>query len=149
MSLQKLVPELYCSDWQRSLHFYTALLGFRVEYARPEARFAYLSLDGAELMIEQTITAERTFVAAELVPPFGRGINLQIAIANIDPLYNRVSATDTRIFLALEEKWYRKGEKEFGNRQFVVMDPDGYLLRFAQDIGSRHLSPESLLPSLP
>jgi hypothetical protein len=26
---------------------------------------------------------------------------------------------------------------EAGNRQFVVTDPDGYLLRFYEDMGSR------------
>ena len=29
-----------------------------------------------------------------------------------------------------EESWYRRGSEENGNRQFVVADPDGYLLRF-------------------
>jgi catechol 2,3-dioxygenase-like lactoylglutathione lyase family enzyme len=47
----RLVPELYCSDFDRTLHFYTDLLGFTVLYARPEERFAYLEREGAELMI--------------------------------------------------------------------------------------------------
>lgn len=36
-----------------------------------------------------------------------------------------------------EERWYRQGEEEFGNRQFVLIDPDGYLLRFFTDLGRR------------
>ncbi|WP_244876994.1 VOC family protein [Acidocella facilis] len=36
-----------------------------------------------------------------------------------------------------EEAWYRAGEVEVGQRQFLVMDPDGYLLRLAEDIGER------------
>jgi catechol 2,3-dioxygenase-like lactoylglutathione lyase family enzyme len=35
--------------------------------------------------------------------------------------------------LMLEEA----GGAGFGNRQFVVADPDGYLLRFFQDLGER------------
>ena len=35
------------------------------------------------------------------------------------------------------ERWYRKNGAEVGNRQFVVADPDGYLLRFFEDLGSR------------
>ena len=39
---------------------------------RPEERFAYFDLDGAELMLEQTLRPERTFVAAMLAYPFAR-----------------------------------------------------------------------------
>jgi hypothetical protein len=33
------------------------------------------------------------------------------------------------------------GEIEGCNHQFVVVDPDGYLLRFAQDLGERPVRP--------
>jgi hypothetical protein len=39
------------------------------------------------------------------------------------------------VFLALEDKWYRQNNRMVGNRQFIVQDPDGYLLRFFQDLG--------------
>ena len=51
--MAKLVPELYCSDFERSLRFYVEILGFRILYDRPEEKFAYLDREGAELMIEQ------------------------------------------------------------------------------------------------
>ncbi len=137
MISQEIVPELYCSDFPRSLFFYTEVLGFGVRYARQEDRFAYLDLNGATLMIEQTIEHARTLVAGDLDYPFGRGINLQISVDNADALYARAQAAGCRIFLPLEERWYRRHEEEVGNRQFVVMDPDGYLLRLAQDLGVR------------
>jgi hypothetical protein len=37
----------------------------------------------------------------------------------------------------MEEKWYRMNDSKVGNRQFIVLDPDGYLLRFVQDLGER------------
>ncbi len=43
----------------------------------------------------------------------------------------------TPTFLPLEEKWYRRDEVALGVRQFIVQDPDGYLLRLSQDIGTR------------
>ena len=140
MTSREIVPELYCSDFPRSLHFYTEVLGFGVRYARQEERFAYLDLGGAALMIEQTVEQARTLVAGDLDYPFGRGINLQITVADVDALYARVRAAEGRIFWPLEERWYRRREEEVGNRQFVVMDPDGYLLRFAQDLGARPLN---------
>jgi hypothetical protein len=37
----------------------------------------------------------------------------------------------------MEVKWYRTGDFLSCNRQFVVVDPDGYLLRFYTDLGKR------------
>lgn len=51
-----------------------------------------------------------------------------------------MKASGAEIFLPLEEKWYRLNEIEVGNRQFIVLDPDGYMLRFEQDLGNRPLS---------
>jgi hypothetical protein len=36
-----------------------------------------------------------------------------------------------------ETKWYRAGNHEVGVVQFLVQDPDGYLIRFQQSLGSR------------
>ena len=137
MTDQKNVPELYCSDFSRSLRFYTEVLGFSVRYSRQEDRFAWLDLNGAWLMIEQTVEDARTLIVGNLDYPFGRGINLQILIDDVDALYTRVRMAGSRILWPIEERWYRRHQEEVGNRQFVVMDPDGYLLRFAQDLGVR------------
>ena len=137
MSRPKIVPELLCSDFTQALRFYTDVLGFAVRYDRPDERFAYLDLGGAELMIEQTVERSRTFLAAEARYPFGRGVHLQIEIDDADALYARVQAAGSRIFLPIEDRWYQTGEtEESGDRQFVVVDPDGYLLRFWHDLGT-------------
>ena len=36
-----------------------------------------------------------------------------------------------------ETKWYRTGDVESGVAQFLVTDPDGYLLRFQSSLGKR------------
>jgi catechol 2,3-dioxygenase-like lactoylglutathione lyase family enzyme len=144
MAHARLVPELICADFARSLicadfarslAFYTELLGFTVRYARPEERFAYLDRDGAELMIEQSVG--RAFLAAPLDYPYGRGVNFQIEVADVAELYARVGDAGCPISLPLEERWYRRDDDEVGNRQFIVLDPDGYMLRFFQDLGAR------------
>ncbi len=135
MDLAKLVPELYVSDIEASLAFYVGLLGFEVMFERPEERFAYLTRAGAEIMMEQP--AGRTWLTGPLEAPFGRGISLQIAAADVDTLYASVQAAGATVFLAMEEKWYRTGDVESCSRQFIVQDPDGYLLRFYKDLGTR------------
>lgn len=39
----------------------------------------------------------------------------------------------------LEEKWYRQNDKLLGEKNFLVMDPDGYLLRFIEDLGEKEI----------
>ena len=143
MQLAKLVPELQCSDFENSLKFYTQVVGFSVLFSRPEERFAYLERGHAQIMIEQP--TGRTFLAAELEHPYGRGVNLMIEVAAVNDLHSAVQLSGARIYLPIEDKWYRVNDKLLGNRQFVVMDPDGYLLRFFQDLGERPLesTPES------
>ena len=133
-----LVPELAVSDWERSCHFYVTVLGFSVAYDRPEDGFSYLTLGDVELMIDQ-IGLGRDFDDGHLPReyPFGRGVNLQIRVDDIDALARRVAEHGHAFYLPLENRWYRKGDIETGNRQFVVPDPDGYLLRFYQDLGER------------
>lgn len=135
-----LVPELICSDLDKSLDFYVGLIGFRILYARPEDRFAYLDRDGAELMLEQPHGHDRLWPRAPLEPPFGRGLNLQIGVEDVDTLHAAVVRADLPIFLPLEERWYRRDNIEIGVRQFVVEDPDGYLIRLQQDLATRPLT---------
>lgn len=43
--MPRLVPELDVANLERSLAFYVDLLGFTASFARPEEKFAYLTLD--------------------------------------------------------------------------------------------------------
>ena len=114
-----------------------------------ESRFAYLGLDGAELMLQDASGPGRRFRTAPLQHPFGRGINLQIAVPNVDETLEAVHAAGIEPVIEIEERWYdvdvvtpsgrwsERGVMVAGNRQFVVADPDGYLLRCYTSLGSR------------
>jgi lactoylglutathione lyase len=132
-----LVPELIVSDLERSLDFYRGLLGFKILYARPKERFAYLDRNGAELMLEQPHARDRLWPRAELVAPFGRGVNFEIHVDDVDVVHKAVRDAGFALFLPLEEKWYGRDGQELGVRQFAVQDPDGYLIRLSQAIGTR------------
>lgn len=130
----KLVPELNVDNLERSLAFYVGLAGFNIRYQRPEDRFAYLERDGVELMMEETFGPGRRWHPAPLEHPYGRGLNFQIEVDNVAALHARLRDAGHSFILDLEEKWYRVGEGNEGQRQFVVADPDGYLLRFCEAI---------------
>ncbi len=139
MKSNSLVPELSISDFEKSIEFYTEILGFSIEYQRTEEGFAYLSLGEAQIMIDQ-IGKTRTWKTGEFEHPLGRGINFQIKVVeNIDFLLERLSRNNIELFMEPEEKWYRKEDYQVGNKQFLVQDPDGYLLKFFEDLGRREL----------
>ena len=135
-----LVPELNCQNVQASLLFYTTVLGFRIRYDRPDKGFYFLERQGAEIMIEQL--GESSWLAAPAEPPLGRGMNLQISTTDLASLYETCKSASAVIFRDWEEAWYRAGDHYVGQVQFIVQDPDGYLLRFQQGLG-RDKDPKS------
>ena len=137
MEWRSLVPELVASDFDASLRFYGSILGFVVKYRRNDPSFAYLEFEGSQIMIEEL--RQDSWVLGELARPFGRGINLQIECADVEDLRSRVSSAGISVFRELEDAWYKAGSSLVGQRQFLVADPDGYLLRFCQVLGERSL----------
>jgi catechol 2,3-dioxygenase-like lactoylglutathione lyase family enzyme len=134
-----LTPELSVTDLRASLEFYVGTLGFAVVYQRQEEGFAFLRLGAAELMLDQ-IGVGRDWQTGGLEKPFGRGINFQILVDSLEPILKNLADHRIPLFMNLEERWYRRDALEVGNRQFLVQDPDGYLLRFYEDLGQRRLN---------
>jgi catechol 2,3-dioxygenase-like lactoylglutathione lyase family enzyme len=135
------VPEFAVADLNRSISFYCDACGFIIRYARPEDGFVFIELGNAQIMLEE-ITAD-AWLTGPLEPPFGRGMNLQIEIPDVALLYHRLLASGARMFRMIETKWYRQDGIEHGQTQFLIQDPDGYLLRFMQDLGQRPANPSN------
>jgi len=137
----KLVPEIAVSDLATSLRFWRDLIGFRVLYGRLEEGFAYLDLDGAQIMLDQRDQGppERRGIweTGPMEHPFGRGVNFEVQVTHLDATQTRLESAGVRIYFGPETRWYRVGTVEIGVRQFLVQDPDGYLVRLQQKIGER------------
>ncbi len=142
--INALVPEFSVSDWRASVGFYCRLLGFSVAYDRPEQGFAFLSLGEAQLMLDQ-IGLGRDSDNMPRERPFGLGLNVQIKVDALVPILSRLHEAGVPLFLAPEERWYRSGQQEFGQCQFVVADPDGYLLRLFEPLGARPAAGRALV----
>ena len=140
----KLVPELTVNNLETSLRFWRDLLGFVVRYSRPEEGFAFLDLDGAEIMLDQRGSGppERRHIweTGPMEYPFGRGINFEIQCYDFALVLDRLRAADIEPYFGPEERWYRVDDREVGVRQVLVQDPDGYLVRLQKDIGERALA---------
>lgn len=136
MEWASLVPELLVTDYEQSFSFYVETLGFTVEYTREDPLFAYLSVEGSQLMIEER-TGSEWWVTSEMDYPYGRGMNFQINVDSIDGYASRLTDDGYQLFEGVREQWYQVDDVEHGNREFLVRDPDGYLLRFMEQIGTR------------
>ena len=135
MYFNKIIPELSVTNLEKSLSFYKTV-GFKIEYERPENKFVFLSMGEIQLMIQE-ISENDKWDIAPLSYPFGNGINFQLEVNSVEYIYNSLKKENYKITFEIEENWYRQDNKLLGNKEFLVQDPDGYLLRFSEDLGEK------------
>lgn len=128
MKFNSMIPELTVSDINQTKDFYINKLGFNLEYEREDEQFVFLSYNESQFMFEQIHQTD--WNTGELEYPFGQGINFSIGALNVYDLYQKVVACDIKLFRQLQEAIYKCGNEEITEVQFLIQDPDGYLLRF-------------------
>lgn len=71
--------------------------------------------------------------------PFGRGMNFEIDTPDLLILIDSLEKHNYPLNESLKECWRNVGVKGkvYGSKEFRVNDPDGYLLRFSQDLGEK------------
>ena len=126
MKFNKLIPELSVTDINKSKEFYLKL-GFKVLYERLENNFCFVELDGNQIMLEQI---NDNWNVAPLERPFGRGINISMSIDNVEESYSKIVEDNIFIYKDLETHSYRVDDQVYDDKEFLIQDPDGYLLRF-------------------
>ena len=134
MKWNQMIPEFDVFNLDETLHFYVDLIGFKVAYDRPEDKFAFLELEDVQFMVQEIDKENLKWDTGELKYPLGVGINFQIDVKNIDEIYNRLKEDNYKIFVEMEDHYYRKDDEMLGEREFLVQDPNGFVLRFAKDI---------------
>ena len=135
ISWNKLIPEFSVTNLENSLDFYKTI-GFKIKYERPENKFVFISLGNIQIMLQEITTNDKWSISP-LTYPFGNGINFQIEVDNVNFIYENLKKKNYKITFEIEENWYRQDEKLLGNKEFLVQDPDGYLLRFSEDLGEK------------
>lgn len=83
------------------------------------------------MMLEQVNDHWNT---GELKYPYGRGINFQIEIQNIENLINRLKDRDVALFREVFVSNYKINDVLIVEKEILLQDPDGYLLRFSETI---------------
>ncbi len=126
MKFNSLIPELSVSNIDKSKKFYSKL-GFEIKYERTNDKFCFLELEDNQIMIEEI---NNNWNTGELEYPFGRGINISMSVNDVDSLYKKVKDNNLKIFLDLETHEYEVNGEIYYDKEFLIQDLDGYLLRF-------------------
>lgn len=133
MKFLPILAEFLVSDFEKSINFYVNIIGFKVEYTRKDPNFAFLSYLDSQIMIQELRDGERENEKLEY--PFGRGINFQIETKNVTKIIDSMAKNIYPLKRGIKDSWYKNGKTSYGCREILVMDPDGYLLRFSEDLG--------------
>ncbi len=115
---------LVCKDLEKAVKFYKEELGFRVVSEASEKDFVTLEFAENSIMLEK----DKLFKDAvpELKEEFeknkpGVGVTIFIHVDDADRRYRDIKAKNVEIFGEI-------ATKPWGAREFVIKDPEGYLL---------------------
>jgi len=125
--MKNVVLELMVDDIQKSVSFYTDILGFEREFEVSEENLTFVSIVKDEIHI--SFFKREEFVKE--VPKFkdmrlGGSFVLNIEIDDIQSLYDSVKEKVTII-----KELY---QTDYGTLEFTMEDSDGYVLLFKQNI---------------
>lgn len=131
MKFNSLIPELAVTNIEKSKEFYSKVLGFKLKYERKQDKFAFMAYYNSQIMLEEI---NHNWDVGKLTKPFGRGINFQIQTNDIELISQRLKDSNVKIYKDIFMSKYKVEKTNYIEKELLVQDPDGYLLRFQQTI---------------
>lgn len=127
--LESLTPNIMVENVNATIKFYEEFLGFKKVMSVPEEgdfAWAMIARDGVSLMLQQraSIVSEYPKFAEQ---PVGGTLIFYIAVKGIDGVYTSLLKLPITIYIELHQTFY-------GRKEFTIMDCNGYLLTFAEDV---------------
>ncbi len=113
-------PELFVPDVEEAVRFYTEKLGFTLQRAEGST-FAIVRLGEAMIMLMHD--AYYTGPKRELENR-GAGLDIRVVVPDADAMYERAKAAGMPVMHDI-------ADRDYGLRDFIVRDPNGFRLRFA------------------
>lgn len=123
-----MAPELFVPDVDEAVRFYTEVFGFsllRAESTAGRSTFAIVRLGGAMIMFmhQDYYTGPK-----EELQLRGAGLDIRVMVADVDAMYRRAKAAGLPLMHDI-------ADRDYGLRDFIVRDPNGFRLRFASLLG--------------
>jgi lactoylglutathione lyase len=117
--------ELFVADRDKSVDFYTSVLGFEVN--RLEESYASLTCGYVTLGLGRQAELPESgdgpgFTQERLARETGAGVEIVLETPDLDALYERVRRSGYPLAAPMQDR-------PWGLRDFRVADPDGYYLR--------------------
>lgn len=128
MNFNKITPNLIVADIEASLRFYSDVLGFTVSQTVPDKApfiFIWMKRDDAELFLNQQQKPQPGHPDPLSGRQLGGTLSMYMPMKGIQDLLKRVEEHGVKIVIPLHKEFY-------GMTEFAVLDPDGYLLIFAE-----------------
>jgi len=112
-SVEQLVVEIFVRNAERSKNFYQQL-GFQI--AEDRGTFVVLTWEGHELFLDER---------PDLPLPAGNvpQANVRVMVADVNAYWQRASAMNATVLAPI-------ADREYGLRDFTILDPDGFGIRF-------------------
>jgi lactoylglutathione lyase len=124
MQYQKITANLMVRDADASLKFYLDVLGLKRQITVPDQPpFVFVAVGSQAI----EIFLNKAEPASKAKPG---GISLYVELKGLDQLLTRVQQHNFNLAIAPNETFY-------GMREFAVLDPDGYLIIFAERIAKK------------
>src|SRR6185295_18233403 len=121
--LKSVMPALQVAEMHRAVQFYTHYLGFSVAWRSPGDG------GGENCMLAAGPVSVLLSTSPHLgAPPHFTG-TIYFDVEDVEGLWDTVSP-------AADVVW-PIGDMEYGTREFGIRDPDGYVLAFAEQRGTR------------
>jgi len=124
--VKKLTPNLVVSNVEQSVAFYCDTLGFTLTQKVPDQSplvFATVQSGDVEIFLNAPEPAIAEYPAFKS-KPIGGTLTLFMEVEGIARLYEALAGRVT-VVMPLERKWY-------GVTEFAIVDPDGYVITFAE-----------------
>ncbi len=123
--LAPIAPELFVPDVDAAVDFYVETLGYTLLRKEGEpATFAIGHINGATIMF----MSDRWYAGPRSeLDGRGSGLDIRVMVPDVDEYLDRVQRAGLQVMHPI-------GDREYGLRDFIVRDPNGFRLRFASPL---------------
>ena len=120
-NFQQVTPFLHVADLQKALDFFTGILGFHVPFRQPG--YAYVH--------RETVAFRLLEVAEDEATKGDRRFAYYIDVEDVDALYEELKP---RLDTMPPRDVHGPADKGYGQRELLVLAPDGNLIAFGMAI---------------
>lgn len=119
----QITPFIHVTDLEKAIAFFTGILGFNVPYRLDDYAYVHRETVGFRLLQQRN--------AQDGAPPGNRRFAYYIDVRDVDALYAELKP---KLATLPARDVHGPEDKPYGQRELLVLAPDGNLIAFGQAI---------------